>query len=81
MLEYHVIVADGDTGWEVQLYAHPGWAGDYIVLADGLSEEDADTFAKEYIARFGQFPVRNSLVLSCLERVKQIIASARGVLA
>lgn len=42
-----VIVADGENGWEVRLFAERGFKGGYHVLADDLTEDEADA----YVAR------------------------------
>lgn len=39
-----VIVADGEGGWEIRLFADCGFMGRYHVLADNLTEDEADAY-------------------------------------
>jgi hypothetical protein len=48
-LAKRLCVVDGDGGWEVHRYDRPGYLGAYTVLADGMSEDEADEFVRRVI--------------------------------
>jgi hypothetical protein len=44
-----VIVADGEHGWEVRLFADRGFSGNYHTLADGMTEDQADAYVQRLL--------------------------------